>query len=268
MKINLVSDLHLDYSGYLDMPGGEVLILAGDICEARSMRRDYEDVEPSSQPQPSSEFFTHECAKYEKVFMVMGNHEHYHGRFNRTYSEIVSMLPKNVTLLENQAEEYQGVMFLGGTLWTDINQHDPLTEWHLRGHMSDYKLISNFHPEKSTYIKITPLMTAQAHAETKQYFESVLKDNRDKKCVVITHHAPSFKSIHKNYAGDHLMNGGYVSDLSDFILDNPNISFWNHGHTHFPFDYMIGETRVLCNPRGYLPYEAGNGFDVNFTFEV
>ena len=59
-----------------------------------------------------------------------------------------------------------------------------------------------------------------------------------------------------------------INDLSDFILDNPNISFWNHGHTHFPFDYMIGETRVLCNPRGYLPYEADNGFDVNFTFEV
>ena len=51
------------------------------------------------------------------------------------------------------------------------------------------------------------------------------------------------------------MNGAYSSDLNDFILDNPQIKYWTHGHTHEPFDYMIGNTRVLANPRGYINYE-------------
>ena len=51
------------------------------------------------------------------------------------------------------------------------------------------------------------------------------------------------------------MNGGYSSDLSQFILDNPQIKLWTHGHTHETFDYVIGETRIVCNPRGYIGYE-------------
>jgi Icc-related predicted phosphoesterase len=73
--------------------------------------------------------------------------------------------------------------------------------------------------------------------------------------VVVTHHAPSKASIKPQYAGDHLMNGAYSSDLSEFILANPQIKLWTHGHTHDVFDYMIGSTRVVCNPRGYHLYE-------------
>ena len=51
------------------------------------------------------------------------------------------------------------------------------------------------------------------------------------------------------------MNGGYHSDLSEFILDHPEIVLWTHGHTHEPMDYMIGTTRVVCNPRGYAGSE-------------
>jgi hypothetical protein len=51
------------------------------------------------------------------------------------------------------------------------------------------------------------------------------------------------------------MNGAYSSDLSDFILDHPQIKVWTHGHTHHNFDYMIGDCRIVCNPRGYINYE-------------
>ena len=47
------------------------------------------------------------------------------------------------------------------------------------------------------------------------------------------------------------MNGGYSSDMNDYILDHPQIRLWTHGHTHHPFDYRIGSTRIVCNPRGY-----------------
>jgi hypothetical protein len=65
------------------------------------------------------------------------------------------------------------------------------------------------------------------------------------------------------------MNGGYHSRLSDFILDHPNIKVWCHGHMHNFTDYMVGDTRVLANPRGYKGYEAiAETFDPSFNFEV
>ena len=51
------------------------------------------------------------------------------------------------------------------------------------------------------------------------------------------------------------MNGGYSSDLDEFILGHPQIRLWTHGHTHEPFDYIIGSTRIVCNPRGYIGHE-------------
>ena len=75
------------------------------------------------------------------------------------------------------------------------------------------------------------------------------------KFVVAGHHSPSKLSTHPKYQDDQLMNGAYSSDLSEFILDHPQIKLWTHGHTHHEFDYMIGSTRIACNPRGYIGYE-------------
>jgi Icc-related predicted phosphoesterase len=82
-----------------------------------------------------------------------------------------------------------------------------------------------------------------------------MNDDTLLKVVVVGHHAPSNQSIKPKYRDDAIMNGAYSSDLSEFILDHPKIKFWIHGHTHDVFDYMIGPTRVLCNPRGYFGYE-------------
>jgi Icc-related predicted phosphoesterase len=84
------------------------------------------------------------------------------------------------------------------------------------------------------------------------YKESGSTDN---KIVVITHHAPSPSSIHDKYMNDDLMNGNFYTNMDQFILDNPQIQLWIHGHMHDPFDYGIGGTRVVCNPRGYIQYE-------------
>ena len=64
------------------------------------------------------------------------------------------------------------------------------------------------------------------------------------------------------------MNGAYSSDLSELMLDHPQIRMWTHGHTHHNFDYMIGQCRVVCNPRGYIGYEAQADSWTLQTFEV
>jgi len=271
MKISLVSDLHLEF-GYQELPGGDVLILAGDIAEVRSISKHHHSTKLMQDTPDTfyrcSEFFKWECAKYKKVFYVMGNHEHYHGRFDKTYDELKRILPKNVTLLENECFEYEGVLFLGATLWTDLNKGDPITIYTIKDFMNDYKCVQNFYPAKGLYHKLTPEHTVEVHRKTKQYFKLVLEEKRDMPVVVITHMAPSFMSVNEKFAHEKVTNGGYASDLSEFILDHDNIKVWVHGHMHDPVDYMIGDTRVVANPRGYTPWEDNNGFRPDFTFEV
>ena len=70
------------------------------------------------------------------------------------------------------------------------------------------------------------------------------------------------------YQNDSLTNFAYYSDLSEFILDHPQIKLWTHGHMHNPFDYMIGDTRIVCNPRGYEGYEPDSGWNPNIVLEI
>ena len=271
MKISLVSDLHLE-CGYQEMPGGEVLILAGDIAESRMIKKHHHSTKLIQDIPDTfyrcSEFFKWECEKYDQVFMVMGNHEHYGGRFDKTYNELKSILPKNVTLLENEIVEYKGVVFMGATLWTDMNKCDPITLYTVKDFMTDYSTIQNFYPAKNLYHKLTPQDTVDAHRRTKEYFKLMLSEHRDKPFVVVTHMAPSFASVNNKYKHQTTVNGAYASDLSEFILDNENIRVWVHGHMHDPVDYMIGETRVVSNPRGYVGYEDTSTFNPDFYFEV
>jgi Icc-related predicted phosphoesterase len=96
----------------------------------------------------------------------------------------------------------------------------------------------------------------------------MLEEKRDVPVVVITHMAPSFQSVNQKFKHETTTNGGYASELSEFILDHPNIKVWVHGHMHDPVDYKIGDTRILANPRGYMPWEDGNGFEPGLYFEV
>lgn len=275
-----MSDLHLEFAD-LVLPGGDVLVLSGDICEAKHFKPDMYNPDmvllpnerTDRRPDRYNRFLEEECRKYRHVIYVMGNHEHYGYQYHKTYPHIKSQLPDNVYLLENEYKDIDGVLFLGATLWTDMNNHDSLTLYHMKHMMNDYRQITMFNQAKSLYHRLTPEYTVEQHVKTKQYFTHTLSENRqtgaNKPVVVCTHHAPSRLSIHPYYANDTIMNGAYSSDLSEFILDNPEIKFWTHGHTHHTFDYTIGDCRVLCNPRGYAGHESrAQEFDATFGFDI
>ena len=271
MKVNVISDLHLEFSD-LELPGGDILILSGDACESRTLRKhpydpDFVVKDAGKRQDRAARFFAEECAKYRKVIYVMGNHEFYHGRYDRTADEIREVLPDNVHLLEQECLEIDDVLFLGAALWTNCNKGDPMCVQTLKYGMNDYKAITTH--KAGIYRKLDPHDTWETHRRTMEYFKLMLEQNRGRKVVICTHHAPSYKSVHPHYAHDTHMNGGYASDLSEFILDNPEIKVWTHGHMHDPSDYMIGECRVICNPRGYVGYETqANIFDPTVGFEV
>lgn len=273
MRVNVISDLHLEFAD-LELPGGDILILSGDACESRTLRKHKYDPNNILGESPTGKrtdraarFFAEELAKYQKVFYVMGNHEHYHSRYDRTADEIREVLPPNVQLMENDHAIVDDVLFLGATLWTDCNKGNPMCVQVLKHGMNDYKAIT--HKAGDIYRKLDPRDTWETHRRTKEYFKLMVELNRDKKVVVLTHHAPTLQSIHPHYAHDVDMNGGYASDLSEFILDNENILYWTHGHMHDPSDYMVGQCRVIANPRGYKGYETqANIFDPTVGFDI
>jgi Icc-related predicted phosphoesterase len=132
--------------------------------------------------------------------------------------------------------------------------------------MTDYRVITNCN--HGVYRKLNPGDTCEIHQQTKDWLRSELAKLEDRKVVVVTHHAPSHLSIADWYKEDREMNGGYSSDLSELILDHPQIRLWCHGHMHDPFDYAIGTTRVVCNPRGYAGNETRAQEFEPVTFEV
>jgi Icc-related predicted phosphoesterase len=151
-----------------------------------------------------------------------------------------------------------GYEFIGGTLWTDFNDMDSFTMFNAERSMNDYRGVKN--SNDTTSWKFLPKHALSDHGRMRGYLQTCMDNYKesgrtDNRIVVITHHAPSPSSIHPKYANDSLMNGNFYSNMDQFILDNPQIQLWVHGHMHDPFDYGIGGTRVVCNPRGYVQYE-------------
>ena len=267
MKITLVSDLHLELGPQI-MEGGEVLIIAGDACEASSLyneRITSAGQGPLNQRTPCTSFFLEECPKYEKVFYVLGNHEHYSGIIQKTKERLQPYMPPNVTILENESEVYKGIHFLGTTLWTDCNKEDFVTMQHLKRGMTDFEVIQRIDVDIGMLRPFRPRDSVVMHQEALEFLRNELIDGLPS--VVITHHSPSFATTHPRFRDQTLMNGGYCSELSEFILDRPNIKAWCFGHQHDSTDMMIGGTRVVSNPRGYMGYEH-KPFVPNFTMEI
>jgi Icc-related predicted phosphoesterase len=276
MRVNVISDLHLEFKD-LYLPGGDVLVISGDACESRTLRKYKYDSynllgdngHEGKRLDRAARFFNEEVTKYRHCIYVMGNHEHYHGKFHKTWHEIVAEMPNNVHVLEQEVVEIDGIMFMGATLWTNCNRGDPMTVNHLNWGMNDYHAITYLDAPRSVYRKLHPTDTGLVHRKTMEYFKLMVSEHRDKQFVICTHHAPTFQSVHEHYRHDTLMNGGYASDLSEFILDNENVLFWTHGHMHDPSDYMVGQCRVICNPRGYYGHEQqAQEFDPTVGFDI
>jgi predicted phosphodiesterase len=255
MKIALGSDLHLEF-GALELHNTEnadVLVLAGDICVAKHLNGVHH------HDQRYRKFFQECCERFPKVIYVLGNHEHYSGDIQNTHTELEAKLNyPNLYILDDTTTIVDDVVFVGTTLWTNMNEEDSLTLYHVDSMMTDFQSIKNSARMLNAYkpAKLTPEDTVEFHKKSLDYINHVVSKDADKTYVVVGHHCPSMKSVHPKYAHDKIMNGAFASDLDDFIAYRPQIKLWFHGHTHEQFDYTISETRVVCNPRGYIGHES------------
>lgn len=284
MRIKIISDLHLEFS-YTEIPNTEladVLILSGDIVVAEYLHQhnkiyphviDSDDFDQLSRKQKSAayfrKFFDHCSQQYKHVIYVAGNHEFYDGKFFKAieYLKAEIALYPNIYFLENNTEVIDNVAFIGATIWTDLNRRDPLTLFGVERAITDYKAIRN---DKQGYRPLTAADTVHRHSKSVEYIKSAAAEHQNLTCVVVGHHSPCFKSVPEQFADDHVINGAYHSDLTDIMLDYPQIKLWTHGHIHSTADYHIGECRVVCNPRGYQSdtWQESTGFDPSKIVEL
>lgn len=251
MKLAIASDLHLEFDknliklNILDQPHADILILAGDIIVGKYLLDDEESL--------YFQFFRSVCNKYQQVLYILGNHEFYHGNIESTPFRIKNILKSfdNLHILDNDGIIVDDTLFLGSTLWTDgYSQisHLPFVVKNINKGMNDFRFIAK--GESVLSFKDT----LSLHHEAMEFIGSSYEQREGMNVVVITHHSPSFLSCHPRFFNNHI-NYCYCSELGNFITNREDISLWIHGHTHDPFDYNIGKTRVICNPRGYTGYD-------------
>lgn len=236
----LASDLHMDFAEmnpeFFDWRG-DVLLLAGDLAEEDHLRKMHD-------------FWDRVADMAPEIYTIAGNHEFYGSEIDVAHDHLREYLSNypHIHILENDFVYTNGVYLFGSTLWSDFERGSPVSMWDVGRRLNDYQHIRN---KRDGYRKINTHEIYYKHQRSLEYLTEFLSDQTDPlPVVVMTHHAPSFQSIRKDYVGDSL-NGGYASSLENLILDHPRIKAWVHGHIHTYKDYMIGDCRVMCNARGY-----------------
>ncbi|OIQ89556.1 3',5'-cyclic adenosine monophosphate phosphodiesterase CpdA [mine drainage metagenome] len=242
--VHLLSDLHLEFSQYQPHSSSDradIVLAAGDVWHKdrgiRMLRAMWPDKE---------------------IVTVSGNQEHYKAticpnmELMRAAADEVGIhfLENNEKILTIRGEK---IRILGCTLWTNFllygleKRADCMVD--AGQYLNDFRLIRNgswnFSPKDSINL----------HNASVKWLESKLDEPFDGPTIVMTHHAPSYKSVVKRFQGD-LLSACFASNL-DHLMDGSKVDLWCHGHMHDDLDYYINGTRVMCNPRGYCRFEGG-----------
>jgi len=249
MRIWILSDLHIEQSKW-DIPSPapdyDVLIAAGDI----------------HTPLSAGVHWLAERSEGRPVIYVPGNHEWYAYQQRFTITDEAKRGQTladdlGIYLLQDAEVVVDGVRFLGSSLWTDyeIFGNAVSAMRHAQNWMNDYRII--FPSEIGKPLK--PQEALSWHKRSLVWLSEALRVPFDGTTVVVTHHLPHPKSIHPRFANDPL-TPAFCSDLSE-LVENSGAALWVHGHTHESCDYIAGQTRVVCNPKGYGPMKAGGKFE-------
>lgn len=237
MRIQIVSDLHNE-ARYWEPDGtvdhsDTVLVVAGDICTRHQ----------------AGEWLVTVADKYKAVVAVLGNHDYWDSSAENVMVRIRERLRDhpNVHVLDRDTVVIDDTRFVGCTLWTHV---PPDAQMSVQQAIKDYKRVHAAHGQAL----LTVGMTNEWHARDKAYLQDTLSTPFEGTTFVVTHHAPSSRSIDDRYktpTSAHL-NFAYHTNLDDWA--RPLVfDAWTHGHTHHSFDYDFGSGRLICNPRGYWP---------------
>lgn len=243
MKLQILSDLHLEmvkplYSWRIPETAAEVVVLAGDIGVGLS----------------GVKWAVREAERLQKcAIYVLGNHEYYGERLNVLEKMRTVARGSRVYVLDLDEVTLEGVRFLGATLWTDYlafgRDHRPDAMDKAARFLNDHRLINRPYG-------FTPADALESHERGRAWLEGKLVTKWDGPTVVVTHHAPSLLGTDAKFRSDYL-TGVFVSDLED-LINKYSPTIWIHGHTHHCVQYIVGNTRLIANQKGY-PHEPATG---------
>lgn len=249
MKIRLMSDLHLEFANYRIPPMQDdkdtVLVLAGDINIGLQAKN----------------WITHYAAQFHSIVYVLGNHEFYNNDIVNVINRwsVPYTVPSNVYVLTNEIKHIGNVAFIGTPLWSDFNKGDYFEVQAARNGVND------FHIVKYADQPYNPQIHMFLHEKARSFISNSLAKTTGKK-VVVTHFLPSFNAITERFQGQPL-NSYFAANMDDIIsIYSPDL--WLFGHTHDSIDKMLGDTRIVCNPRGYSGHELNDSFDPFKVIEI
>ncbi len=247
MQLHILSDIHLEFAPF-EPPKTEVemIILAGDI-----------------HPGIKGVVWAMDKFRDSQVIYILGNHEYYGQAYPKHISKLKEITQgSNVHILENDSFIFGDVVFLGCTFWTDFELfgNPRIAGYFATQNMTDYHLI-RINP---SYSRLRSIDTAGIHYRSRYWLAEQLNKHKGAKIVVVTHHIPSVKSLPEDYEDD-MLSAAYASNLDDFV-ENSKACLWIHGHKHKRQEYLIGLTRMICNPRGY-PGKI-SGFIPDFVISI
>jgi predicted phosphodiesterase len=246
MKIALLSDLHLSVHPLAQpVTDADIVVLAGDLWR------------PAEAMQWAGAFA-------QPTLFVAGNHEFYGGSIPGTYRALREHAEgSRVRVLEQDAWHHQGVRFLGCTLWSDYRffDSDDARATGLHQATTLVRDFSRIRVAEGFDATFTPAVSQLLFDRSVTWLEARFREPHDGPTVVVTHFAPSPRSVSPQFAGSPL-NACFVSDL-EAKIQAWQPALWLHGHTHDSFDYRVGATRVVCNPHGY----ARDGNNENPRFD-
>jgi hypothetical protein len=243
-RLRIFSDLHLEFVDWIPPPAAaDAIVLAGDIAVGvqgiQWARRQFPDT---------------------PVVYVPGNHEFYGARLPDALAELRNEAQRlGVHFLDGDESILGGARFLGTTLWTDYELYGSAPEDLERAmadaaiEMNDFRMIQWAGGEP-----LEPALVRDMHLTGVAWLAERLAEPFGGPTVVVTHHLPHRRCIHPKYEGTRF-NPCFASDL-DHLVRAP-VALWVHGHTHESIDFLVNGTRVVCNPRGYLPHEPNPSFD-------
>lgn len=248
LKIHILSDLHLEFAPVqLAQTDADVVIMAGDI-NLKLKGLYWMKAQFSKKP----------------VLYVLGNHEFYGTAHPRLVEKAkIAAVGTNISILENDEVVIGRTRFLGCTLWTDFELFgDP----RVAGYTAS-KQMTDFHRirRSPSYSKLRSIDAAVIHKRSLEWLKTKLETKWVGPTVVITHHAPSPQSVPERFRKD-IVSASYASNLEDTVKQS-RASLWIHGHIHHGSDYVIGDTRVICNPKGY-PVERNTDFNPTLVIEL
>ncbi len=257
MYIRPMSDLHIEFDllegdSYFhpkELPTDKdtVLVLAGDInVKGRAIK--YANILSK---------------RFKAVVLVAGNHDYWGANFSVIPNKWLEEANDNVHPLFNNHVVIDDVVFVGGTLWTDYNDHDELCMWDAKRVMVDYSKIRY----GTEYKKFTPTIALYDHKMCINSIKEGLSIDA-RKHVVVTHMTPSYSCEDPSFYNEASMTKHYYHSNLDWLV--PEADMWIFGHTHYCVDKEVGDkpTRLLANQRGYSPDYLSKGFREDLVVEV